>query len=88
MKVEMCGICGTDKHTYLGETTQYGGTVNEQTSPFPLIPGHEVVGIADRDLPGKKDFYGRPIKEGDRITICPDIVCGRSYNCRHIFGYS
>ena len=34
MKVEMCGICGTDKHTYLGWTTQYIGTVNEQTSPL------------------------------------------------------
>ena len=88
MKVEMCGIFGTDKHNYLGETTQYGGTVNEQTSPFPLIPGHAVVGIVDRVSPGMKDFYGRQIKDGDRITICPDIVCGRCYNCRHNFGYN
>ena len=88
MKVEMCGICGTDKHTYRGETTQYGGTVNEQISPFPLIPGHEIVGTADEVSPGKTDFYGRPIQEGDRITICPDIICGKCYNCRHIFGYS
>ena len=24
VKMEMSGICGTDKHTYRGETTQYG----------------------------------------------------------------
>ena len=42
--MEMCGICGTDKHTYRGETTQYGGTPAEQSTPFPIIPGHEIVG--------------------------------------------
>ena len=26
MQMEMSGICGTDKHTYLGETKQYAGT--------------------------------------------------------------
>ena len=88
MKTEMSGICGTDKHTYRGETTQYGGTVNQQTSPFPLIPGHENVGIVVEVSPGKTDFYGQPIREGDRITMCPDVVCGQCYNCRHIFGYS
>lgn len=88
MKIEMSGICGTDKHTYRGETTQYGGTVSEQTSPFPLIPGHENVGVIVEVSPGKTDFYGEPLKEGDRITMCPDIVCGECYNCRHIFAYS
>ena len=34
VKMEMSGICGTDKHTYRGETTQYGGTVNEQIHLF------------------------------------------------------
>lgn len=88
MKIEMSGICGTDKHTYRGETTQYAGTVNEQTSPFPLIPGHENVGIVAEVTPGAVDFYGERLKVGDRITMCPDVVCGRCTNCRHIFGYS
>lgn len=88
MKIEMSGICGTDKHTYRGETTQYGGTVNQQTSPFPLIPGHENVGIV-ADIAGEAfDFYGQKLKVGDRITMCPDVVCGKCHNCRHIFGYS
>jgi D-arabinose 1-dehydrogenase-like Zn-dependent alcohol dehydrogenase len=42
--LEMCGICGTDKHTYRGETIQYGGTPAETSTPFPIIPGHEIVG--------------------------------------------
>ena len=37
--LEMCGLCGTDKHTYRGETVQYGGTAAEQTTPFPIVPG-------------------------------------------------
>ena len=88
MQIEMSGICGTDKHTYRGETSQYGGTISQQTSPFPLIPGHENVGTVVEVTPGKTDFYGQPLKVGDRITMCPDVVCGRCYNCRHIFGYS
>ena len=88
VKMEMSGICGTDKHTYRGETTQYGGTVNEQISPFPLICGHENVGIVVDIRAGAEDFYGEPIQEGDRITMCPDVVCGKCHNCRHIFAYS
>ncbi len=88
MQIEMSGICGTDKHTYRGETTQYGATANEQTSPFPLIPGHENVGIVVDVTPTAVDFYGNRLRIGDRITMCPDVVCGTCYNCRHIFGYS
>ena len=29
MQIEMSGICGTDKHTYLGEVKQYAGTAAE-----------------------------------------------------------
>lgn len=43
LKVEMCGICGTDKHTWRGETKQYPATEAESGAPFPIIPGHEVI---------------------------------------------
>ena len=88
LNIEMCGICGTDKHTYRGETTQYAGTSSEQTSPFPMIPGHEIVGIVDQVFSGTSDFYGNKITEGDRITICPDIICNKCFYCRHIYGYT
>ena len=41
LNIELCGICATDKHTYRGENTQFGGTLCEQTLPFPMIPGHD-----------------------------------------------
>lgn len=61
LKVEMCGICGTDKHTWRGETKQYAGTEAESDTPFPIIPGHEIIGIVaevnDRKGP-RLDFNG------------------------------
>lgn len=90
MQVEMSGICGTDKHTYLGETRQYAGTPAETDTPFPIIQGHENVGIVSEITPDASqhlEFYGRPLRVGDRITMCPDIVCGRCYECTHVMGY-
>ena len=33
------------------------------------------------------EFYGQPLAVGDRVTHCPDIVCGRCYSCTHVQGY-
>jgi len=90
MQIELSGICGTDKHTYQGETKQYAGTPAETDTPFPIIQGHENVGIVSEITPGAAEhleFYGRPLAVGDRITMCPDIVCGRCYECTHVMGY-
>jgi threonine dehydrogenase-like Zn-dependent dehydrogenase len=90
MQMEMSGICGTDKHTYLGETKQYAGTPAETDTPFPIIQGHENVGIVSEITPAAAEgleFYGKPLKVGDRITMCPDIVCGHCYECKHVMGY-
>jgi threonine dehydrogenase-like Zn-dependent dehydrogenase len=90
IKMEMSGICGTDKHTYAGYTTQYAGTEHERTIPFPIIPGHENVGriaqIGTRsgDL---VDFGGHPLQEGDRVVIGANLSCGQCYYCRHGFEY-
>jgi L-iditol 2-dehydrogenase len=90
MRVEMSGICGTDKHTYLGETTQYAGTPAETDTPFPIIQGHENVGVVAEVTPTaaeRIEFSGRQLAVGDRITMCPDVVCGRCYECTHVMGY-
>ena len=90
MQVEMSGICGTDKHTFLGETKQYAGTPAETNTPFPIIQGHENVGVITEISPRGADrieFYGRRLAVGDRITMCPDVVCGRCYSCTHVMGY-
>lgn len=90
VKMEMSGICGTDKHTYKGELKQYAGTAAEEDIPLPVIPGHENVGVIAEI--GEKarmnlEFYGQELKEGDRVVVCPDIICGKCWYCRHIAGY-
>ncbi len=90
LATEMCGVCGTDKHTFKGETTQYGGTDAETTTPFPLIPGHEIVGtVAEvgRRARHALEYSGKELKVGDRVVMCPDILCGTCHYCRNTFGF-
>ena len=42
--MHLSGICGTDKHTFRGESKQYAGTAHERDLEYPLICGHENVG--------------------------------------------
>jgi len=92
VKMTMSGICGTDKHGYKGESVQYAGTPREISGPYPAVPGHENVGViveARHPRGGTiVDFYGKELREGDRIIISPDIVCGECYWCRHTYGYT
>lgn len=90
IKMEMSGICGTDKHTFSGHTTQYAGTEHERNIPFPVIPGHENVGCIAAIGPSAEplvDFYEQPLQEDDRVVVGPDLVCGRCYYCKHGFEY-
>ena len=90
IELEMCGICGTDKHTYRGETVQFAGTAAESHTPFPIIPGHEIVGrVAEigRTASQSLEFGGAPLAVGDRVVMCPDILCGKCYYCRNTFGF-
>ena len=85
VKMEMSGICGTDKHTYQGYTTQYG----DRKLEFPIIQGHENVGtIAAIGGNGKyTDFEGIALRAGDRVVIGANVSCGQCYYCRHDFPY-
>ena len=71
IKVEGCGVCGTDGHEY-------------KRDPFNLCPvvlGHEGSGVIVKL--GKnivKDSAGVPVKEGDRIVTCV-IPCGHCNAC-------
>ncbi|MGI6176025.1 MAG: zinc-dependent alcohol dehydrogenase [Christensenellales bacterium] len=87
----LCGICGTDKHTYRGETTQFAGTALEYTIQFPLHQGHEptcIIEDIDKEGSENLDFYKEPLKVGDRVTFCPVIVCGECFWCRHASWYT
>ena len=85
VKMEVSGICGTDKHTYQGYVGQYGG----KAVPFPIIQGHENVGtIAAIGGDARyADFEGVPLKVGDRVVVGPNVSCGTCYYCRHDFPY-
>ncbi len=88
IRTELSGICGTDKHTYKGENVQYAGTPQEISTPFPIIQGHENVGIIEAiDKNAKLEYDGQELKVGDRVVMCPDTVCGDCWFCRHIPDY-
>lgn len=79
------GVCGTDKHMFSGSVTLFKGTEKESSIPYPVIFGHEAVGIIDDITPeGAKhlEYYGEELHPGDRVTYCPDVVCHECYYCR------
>lgn len=70
IKVQACGICGTDIHIYEGAE---GST---KVTP-PLVLGHEFSGVVEA--------AGRNITDigiGDRVCVDPNIMCGKCYFCR------
>lgn len=69
IKIKKIGICGSDIHVYHG------------THPFtsyPVTQGHEVSGEVVEV--GKNVSK---VKAGDRVTIEPQVRCGKCYPCRH-----
>ena len=73
MKIELCGVCGTDVHTWLSDDIGL---------EYPISLGHEMVGIVEKLGKGvTTDYIGRPLKEGDRITAIPAIHCHKCYFC-------
>ncbi len=87
VRMQVSGICGTDKHTYQGYTTQYAGTGQPRQIQFPIIQGHENVGTVAAIGGGGRytDFEGIPLKIGDRVVVGPNVCCGTCYYCRHDF---
>lgn len=87
VKMEMSGICGTDKHAYKGETTLYGGTDSEHDMVFPTVHGHENSGTVVEMNGTGIEYSGKPLKVGDRVTNCPNVICGECWYCRSVHGY-
>ena len=82
------GICGTDKHTFRGETQQYAGTDHASSTPFPIIQGHENVGIvAEIGAGGATAFDGSVLQVGDRVVPAPNRACGTCEFCTGDFPY-
>ncbi|MGD2159464.1 MAG: zinc-binding dehydrogenase [Anaerolineales bacterium] len=80
VRIELCGICGTDVHFYKGhlpsEISYHEGI------PYPLVLGHEPAATIEELGDGVgEDFTGRPIQPGDRVFIASLISCNRCYFC-------
>jgi len=87
LAVHLSGICGTDKHTFRGESRQYAGTKHERDLEYPLICGHENVGTVT--AVGGQVFAsdGTEIRVGDRLVPGANVPCGRCYYCANDFPY-
>jgi threonine dehydrogenase-like Zn-dependent dehydrogenase len=66
-------VCGTDVHIWHGRLAGV---------PFPIIPGHVSVGIADKIRGDVRGVDGATIAEGDRLVFF-DVhrTCGRCRAC-------
>ncbi|HKU17594.1 MAG TPA: alcohol dehydrogenase catalytic domain-containing protein [Steroidobacteraceae bacterium] len=70
LKVECCGVCGSDWPYY----QKYPGTKG------PLILGHEAVGYVDRLGAEAAQRFG--VREGDRVALEEYLPCGHCKYCR------
>lgn len=75
VKVGACGVCGTDIHLYNGEE-------GAGSSTLPLIMGHEFSGTIVEVGESVTKF-----KEGDRVTVDPNVYCGECYQCQRGNGH-
>ncbi len=81
VKVDMAGICGTDRHIYLGEATELRGK-----SIYPYIGGHEVIATIEEigdNAARVMDYDGQLLQPGDRVAIAVEVNCGECWYCRN-----
>ncbi|HEX4216101.1 MAG TPA: zinc-dependent alcohol dehydrogenase family protein [Candidatus Dormibacteraeota bacterium] len=68
VRVEACGICGTDLHVLEGDFAP---------TRYPIIPGHEFCGevvAVGREVAN--------VRVGDFVAVDPSLFCGRCRFCR------
>lgn len=71
VRVEGCGICGTDLHIMDGEFAP----------AYPIVPGHEFAGEVVEVGSGVTE-----LRAGDRVAVDPTLNCGECYYCRRARG--
>lgn len=67
--VQQIGICGSDIHVWHGA---------HPFTPYPVIQGHEFMGVVDAIGPGVEN--APPV--GSKVTALPQIVCGHCNPCK------
>ena len=68
VKVEACGVCGTDIHLLEGDSP---------LASYPLVPGHEFCGEVVEVGAGVEH-----LKVGDFVAVDPNLPCGRCRFCQ------
>lgn len=74
LRVEACGMCGSDAEQYRGAFVRGG------YHQYPVIPGHEFVGRIERigDEAASRWKFG----VGDRVAVEAYVGCGVCRNCQ------
>lgn len=85
LRIEACGICGSDYE-------QYEGVLR---TPIPVVPGHEPLGIIEEIGDGAAERWG--VDVGDRVAVetmlscrfCSRCLLGKYHLCekRRIYSY-
>ncbi|MBI2705813.1 MAG: alcohol dehydrogenase catalytic domain-containing protein [Actinobacteria bacterium] len=70
LRVEACGLCGTDHEQFAGVLP----------GPGPFVPGHESVGIIERV--GERAAARWGVVSGDRVAVEVFQSCGACDRCR------
>jgi threonine dehydrogenase-like Zn-dependent dehydrogenase len=79
LRIEACGVCGSDVEQYRGHLVREG--------MFPLIPGHEPLGIVEEVGDRAAERWG--VAPGDRVAVeilrpcraCDFCLTGRYMSC-------
>ena len=80
LRVEACGICGSDVEQYKGHLGQRG---------LPMVPGHEQLGIIEEV--GERAAQRWGVSPGDRVALeilipcrsCDLCLTGRYMSCKN-----
>src|SRR5438309_2016741 len=75
LRIEACGICGSDYEQYEGAQPPH-----EDYTPYPVIPGHEPLGIIEEIGRYAATRWG--VSEGDRVAVRSGYGCGQCEACR------
>ncbi len=70
LRVEACGLCGTDHELFAGVLP----------SRFAFVPGHEVVGVVEELGPTAEARWG--VRAGDRVAVEVFQRCGECEPCQ------
>ena len=69
LRVEACGLCGTDHEQFTGALPSAG----------PFVPGHEIVGVIEELGPAAAKRWG--VAAGDRVAVAPFQSCRTCERC-------